>query len=227
MANIPIYGKLVNETTEGIIADASQVAMPGGGTVASVKGLFVCTYGSTTYAQITAAVAAGLLPVCKYSGLLYVYQGDEEGMASNVHVFASIGTNAEFETPVDGDVMVHLMTCKQLLGGSSWSTSDEILPSVAGINSELSAKEDAIKRVNVTLAANAWSSSQQTVTVNGVKADETKQLIQPVPASASRSAYEAAGVKATAQAANALTFSCDSVPESDLTVYVIVTEVSA
>ena len=83
------------------------------------------------------------------------------------------------------------------------------------------------KRVNVTLAANAWSNSQQTVTVTGVLADETKQLIQPVPASASASAYETAGVKAISQAANSLTFECQSTPSGDLTVYVIITEVSA
>ena len=91
----------------------------------------------------------------------------------------------------------------------------------------LAGYERKIKRVSVTLAAANWSNGAQTVTVTGVKADETAQLIQPVPASASRSAYEAAGIRATAQAANSLTFSCDTTPSGDLTVYVIITEVSA
>ena len=80
--------------------------------------------------------------------------------------------------------------------------------------------------ISVTLAANAWSNNAQTVTVTGVLADETKQLIQPVPASASSAEYESCGVKATAQAADSLTFSCDTTPTNNLTVYVVITEVA-
>ena len=83
-----------------------------------------------------------------------------------------------------------------------------------------------VKRT-VTLAAANWSSNEQTVTVQGISADESTQMIQPVPASASREAYEDANVLATAQAANALTFSCDTTPTVDLTVYVVITEVSS
>lgn len=79
----------------------------------------------------------------------------------------------------------------------------------------------------ITLVAAGWSNSSQTVTVTGVSATETDQLIQPVPASASRSAYHAAGVQATAQAANSLTFTCATTPSSDLTVYVCITELEA
>lgn len=80
--------------------------------------------------------------------------------------------------------------------------------------------------VTVTLAANAWSNNAQTVTVSGVLADETKQLIQPVPASASSAEYESCGVKATAQAADSLTFSCNTAPTNNLTIYVVITEVA-
>ena len=60
-------------------------------------------------------------------------------------------------------------------------------------------------------------------TVTGVSSDESAQLIQPVPNSSSRSEYESCGVKAVSQAANSLTFSCDTVPSNNLTVYVVVT----
>jgi hypothetical protein len=85
--------------------------------------------------------------------------------------------------------------------------------------------DNKIKAVTVTLTVAGWSNSTQTVTVTGILADETKQLIQPVPASASRAAYEAAGVEATAQAANSLTFACTETPPAALTVYVVITEV--
>ena len=79
----------------------------------------------------------------------------------------------------------------------------------------------------VTLTTSAWASNTQTVTVSGVLADETAQLIQPVPAIASQSAYYAAGIMCTGQAANSLTFTCQEAPSSDLTVYVVIQGVTA
>ena len=102
----------------------------------------------------------------------------------------------------------------------------------------------APKSVTVTLPASGWTSSQaigvpggstgggstgnqQTVTVQGVLADESAQLIQPMPAIASQEAYMAAGVYCSGQAANSLTFTCQTVPTADLTVYVVMQEVGA
>lgn len=60
------------------------------------------------------------------------------------------------------------------------------------------------------------------MSVTGVLADETAQLITPVPALASQSAYYEAGVLCTGQAASQLTFSCTTVPSADLTVYIVI-----
>lgn len=88
---------------------------------------------------------------------------------------------------------------------------------------------DKPKRVSVTLTASGWNSSAktQTVTVNGVLADESAQVIQPIPALVSQSAYNAAGILATGQAANSITFTASTVPTADLSVYVVITEVTA
>lgn len=83
------------------------------------------------------------------------------------------------------------------------------------------------KYASVTLTTSGWSSNTQIVTVSGVSADETAQLIQPMPAVASQSAYYAAGILCTNQAANSLTFTCQEAPSSDLTVYVVIQEVIA
>lgn len=77
----------------------------------------------------------------------------------------------------------------------------------------------------ITLTTSGWSSNTQTVTVSGVSADETAQLIMPVPALASQTAYYEAGILVTGQAANSLTFTCSTVPSSNLTVYVVMQEV--
>ena len=85
------------------------------------------------------------------------------------------------------------------------------------------------KSVSVTLAVESWdpTTKAQTVTVTGVSATETDQMITPVPAMASQSAYYDAGILCTRQAANSLTFTCKTVPTADLTVYVIIQEVGA
>lgn len=76
--------------------------------------------------------------------------------------------------------------------------------------------------VPVTLTTSGWSSNTQTVTVSGVSATETAQLITPTPAIASQSAYYEAGIMCTNQGTNSLTFTCQTVPTSDLTVYVVI-----
>ena len=88
---------------------------------------------------------------------------------------------------------------------------------------------DSLKpnRQTATLSASGWSGNSQTITVSGVSADETAQLIMPVPALASQTAYYEAGILVTGQAANSLTFTCQNVPTEDLTVYVVMQEVGA
>lgn len=76
--------------------------------------------------------------------------------------------------------------------------------------------------IAITLTTSGWSSNTQTVTVSGVSATETAQLITPTPAIASQSAYYEAGIMCTGQAANSLTFTCQTVPTSNLTVYVVI-----
>lgn len=93
--------------------------------------------------------------------------------------------------------------------------------------------------VTVTLTVDGWTNTmapvepgeetlghQQTVTVSGVSASETAQLITPTPAIASQSAYYEAGIMCTGQAANSLTFTCQTVPTSNLTVYVVIQPLS-
>lgn len=80
----------------------------------------------------------------------------------------------------------------------------------------------------VTLTTSGWSNGTQTVPVPGVLANETAQLIIPTPALASQTAYYDAGVRATGQAANSLTFTAkNSVPAANLTVYVTIQAVRA
>lgn len=71
----------------------------------------------------------------------------------------------------------------------------------------------------VFLAAAGWADKAQTVTANGVTAENTV-VVSPAPAS--YTAYAEGAVRCTAQESNSLTFACDDVPADDLTVNVTV-----
>lgn len=76
----------------------------------------------------------------------------------------------------------------------------------------------------VTLLVSGWSSLSQTVACAGILADETKQVITVFPSLASRDEYMESGVICTGSVANALTFTADVAPASDLIVYVAIEE---
>jgi len=86
------------------------------------------------------------------------------------------------------------------------------------------------RRRTVALSAAGWTGTAapytQTVEVTGVRADEAGQMVQIVPAAASRDAWDAAGVQCTAQGAGMLTLSAQNKPGGNLNLYVILQEVA-
>lgn len=131
-------------------------------------------------------------------------------------------TASEVGADASGAAAQALTDAKTWVTGQGYQTGEQVQAAV-------SAKANKPKRVSVTLTASGWNSSAktQTVTVNGVSADESAQVIQPIPAIASQSAYNAAGILATGQAADSVTFTASTVPTADLSVYVVITEVTA
>lgn len=78
------------------------------------------------------------------------------------------------------------------------------------------------------LTTSGWSSNSQTVTVSGVVASSSAQLIYVSPANkASATAWGAAGVFCSAQGANSLTFVCDSTPTENISVNISIQEAQA
>ena len=79
-----------------------------------------------------------------------------------------------------------------------------------------------------TLTTSGWSSNSQTVSVSGVVADTNAQIIYVSPANkASATAWGEAGVFCSAQAANSLTFVCDSTPSANISVNISIQEAQA
>lgn len=80
----------------------------------------------------------------------------------------------------------------------------------------------------VTLTAAGWNATtkKQTVTVPGVLADTSKQVIWVTQTTETAiDAYLEAGIVPVAQAANAVTLRADTVPTADITVNIVVQEV--
>ena len=75
-----------------------------------------------------------------------------------------------------------------------------------------------ITKTTATLST-TWSSKQQSVTVSGVT---TSNTVIVTPAPTSYNMYCECGVYCSAQAANSLTFTCDEVPTSSLTVNIVI-----
>lgn len=112
------------------------------------------------------------------------------------------------------------------LGGDAGITSDQHLTTKKYVDDTVgSVTPSACK---VTLTASGWDSpaKTQSATVSGVLEDESKQLIMPMPAGTSMSAYNEAGIQMTAQAANTVTFTADTVPTADVEVWVVVQSVN-
>ena len=76
-----------------------------------------------------------------------------------------------------------------------------------------------VAQAHVTLTAAGWSDNTQTVTVSGVTADN---MVIVSYAPGSREAWTDADIYCSAQAANALVFTCSDVPTTDVTANVAI-----
>lgn len=91
------------------------------------------------------------------------------------------------------------------------------------VYSALNNKCDASVAITATLLASAWSSGQQTISVDGLGANQNG--IASLPQNCSDSEYEAvcaAGLMVTSQSAGSLTFSANGeVPQIDIPILII------
>ena len=87
---------------------------------------------------------------------------------------------------------------------------------------------DSIRYIPVTLALADWDaiSKTQTVSVSGIDADETAQLIQPMPTILSMADFMSAQILCINQAQNSLTFSYNTAPSHDIDLYIVVQSVT-
>lgn len=190
-----------------------------------------------TRAEIKSAVQAGTSVVLSLSGDIAVY---ELRLAS--YLLAG-NSDAYIFGSADENILLAKMVCSgdnqptvTLSSTTLLSLSDDV-PSASGTasagTSDEAARADHVhpserpKATLVTLTAASWDTSTktQTVDVAGIDADESKQVIYVMPYSADTQAYKDAGIQMSAQAAGKATFICESVPDGDVSVWVVVEDV--
>ena len=79
--------------------------------------------------------------------------------------------------------------------------------------------ESVLSKTTVSLTVASWDNNSQTVTCNGVTKDNAV-IISPTPECIK--VYGKAGVKCNSQDTDNLTFVCNKIPESELSVNVII-----
>lgn len=172
-------------------------------------------WGGTGYVEISSSLALGETSSTAYRGdrgaTAYAHSQITSG---NPHgtTAADVGARPDTWTPTAADIgavpTTRTVNGKQLNANISLTAADVNAASKATY-------------VSVTLPNTGWSNNQRTLTVNGVLADATKQLIVPCPQNATAmDVWNEAGVKAIAQAANSLTFKCDSTPSASIPLYI-------
>ena len=85
--------------------------------------------------------------------------------------------------------------------------------------SDISTKQNANVYTTATLLSSSWLNKSITVTVTGVTENNT---ITVCPAPASITTWATAGIYCSEQGTNSLTFTCNTVPSSDVVANIII-----
>ena len=95
------------------------------------------------------------------------------------------------------------------------------------IREEIAALPGKPQAVLVTLRAASWDASTKTQTadVAGIDADESKQMIHPMPKIGQITDYNDAGIQLIGQGAGNVTFMCDTIPTKNIEVWVVTEDV--
>lgn len=145
-------------------------------------------------------------------------------LSSNISLTAAdVGARPTSWTPTAADVGA--VPTNRTVNGKALSANISL--NASDVGAATPADVNAAKPVlrTATLTTSGWSGNSQTVTVNGVVANSSAQLIYVSPANKdSATAWGEAGVFCSAQGANSLTFVCDSVPSANIGVNISIQE---
>lgn len=137
---------------------------------------------------------------------------DASGTASTAvsnHNSSSSAHSAQFGNKQD----------KITVPGMLKGTGESVVAAASGVDYALPAKLRS-----VVLSTSGWSGNSQSVSVQGVLTDSSKQVIGVSPTPDSAVVYATFGVVCVSQTNNSLVFSCEAVPSEDVNVNVFILE---
>ena len=177
-------------------------------TVSAAASAYGDTQGAYLYTRTTYGFNDGTT-VTQYS---IAYQGSN-GTGIGTVKAASYNGNVYNSVDTSGTLALSNIVASVSYNGTVYNSVDSsgnlALPSIQAQHTSLS----------ITIATSDWNNGTCTKTATGVTSSNT---VIVSPASASYEAYGEAQVRATAQGANQLTFTCTDVPSSSLTVNVAI-----
>jgi len=199
-------------------------------------------WSGTQYVEISPSLALGETSSTAYRGDRGKTAYDHSQTTGNPHgttaaevgarpdtwmpTAADVGARPSTWTPSASDVGAVPTTRK--VNGKALSADISLSASDVGAATAEQVNALKPKTATVTLTTDGWRKGEQTVTVNGILADSSAQIVDVCPANKpSADRWAAAGVWCTSQAANSLIFSCDSVPTEDINVNIRMQGVSA
>lgn len=194
-------------------ATNKQDKLVSGTSIKTINGISILGSGdietpNTTYSDATQSVA-WLMSASDKTKLDWI--------ASGAQVNSITGVKGDNESTYrTGNVNI---TKANIWLGNVDNTSDANKPISTATQNALDQKQAQHSSLTVTLTSAWWSNNGQTVSVSGVTASNSV-IVSPAPSSFSD--YESAEIYCSAQASNSLTFSCTTVPTSDIMVNVLI-----
>lgn len=174
----------------------------------------VAEYGS---GDITTIIKGTLTYDVSGNLLVFVGKDDTDTTVCTFQLYTQDYEDAGFTftgTFVDGDVIAFTCTIEEDTVSYAWERINvQPQPTPAEIGAATSESK------STTLVSSNWSNSSQTVTVAGVTASNTI-FVAPAPTSASK--YSDAGILCTAQGTNSLTFTCETTPNDNISVNIVI-----
>ena len=167
----------------------------------------------------------------EYKALAFIQGADGKDAFTAAQAAGYTGTEADFYAAL-ANIPAGLERLDYLWNGISKHVMDSGIHTSEEEKGVWETKADKVRIVPVTLAADGWTfgsldgsaTGLQQVSVAGIVADETQQLIMAAPKAASLAAYEERGVRLYAQGAGTLLFKYDSTPDAALDVLVSIQE---
>lgn len=181
------------------------------------RGAIAYTHSQTTgNPHNTTAAEVGAVPTSRTV--------NGHALSDNISLTADdVGARSTNWTPTAADVGA--VPTSRTVNGKALSANITLNASDVGAATEADVEGAKPMLRTATLTTSGWSSNSQTVTVNGVVANSSAQLIYVSPANKdSATAWGEAGVFCSGQGANSLTFVCDSTPSANITVNISIQE---